>query len=41
MNANHILQLSGILQQNLGLIPHEIQLKNEWRSYPRKLASSI
>lgn len=27
MNANHILQLSGILQQNLGLIPHEIQLK--------------
>ncbi len=41
MNANHILQLSGILQQNLGLIPHEIQLKKMSGGYPRKLASSI
>lgn len=27
MNANHILQLSGILQESLELIPHEIQLR--------------
>ena len=27
MNANHKLQLSGLLHNNLGLTPHEIHLK--------------